>query len=757
MLVSKPTIKALFVLLLCTVVYYWKILLTHDYSILVGYEGVSQGYAWLQQWIMTIRDGVLPLWDPYALAGHPFAGEMQTAAFYPLHLLLVLLPFNRHGVFSPQLFNEWFALTHFLGACFMFALARELGLRRFPSIIAGICFSLGGLLGGVAWPDMVDSAIWLPLIFLLLLRALKAENAGRSALYASLSGLGLGMAILAGRLHLPMMQALAVLGAVTFAALYPQLRQKGPLRRTWIRPATVLAIVTGVAFCTGAVQLFPSMEYGPHALRFFGSVPALPANQRIPSNYPTHGLWPQGLWAMMIAGAFGGRIGGGEVLPFHLGVFPLLAAVVGIWKRWDAPWVRYLTGLAVVAFLYSLGEFSAVHGLLRAVIPYLWTAREASRFMYLATFALSMLAGFGIEALLHGPADEPAWRPLTRVLTWIVIGCAIAQAIPALFENLGISPWASLSILLIFASYGLYRYVIRGHCGTAVRFVMLALILFDLTTFNWTPRSRLEAAQTGSDALERALSTRGAVDFLKSRPGRFRVHIPGDSPPPIGDLFRVPTVDGGMRATLLQNYLTFALGGRLDLFNVRYLLKPASATEPGDVYHDSKWKVYENPNGYPPAWMVHEAIVEPSAKRLRCRLDSPDIDLHRQALLGAPLESALEPRVEGASEDVKFGACGPNRLELTARAQTRGLLVLSEVFYPGWRATVNGEAIRIHEVDGGLRGVVVPRGENRIVLRYSPWSFWLGALLTVAAFSGTLLAVFLTWRKDRKPEAIMGK
>jgi uncharacterized membrane protein YfhO len=130
-------------------------------------------------------------------------------------------------------------------------------------------------------------------------------------------------------------------------------------------------------------------------------------------------------------------------------------------------------------------------------------------------------------------------------------------------------------------------------------------------------------------------------------------------------------------------------------------------------------------------------------------LSSPEIDLHRQALLGAPLESVLEPPIKGASEDVTFGACGRNTLQLTARAQSRGLLVLSEVFYPGWRATVNGKDARIYEVDGALRGLVIASGESRIALWYSPRSFWLGALLSVAAFSGTFLAVFFTWRKDR--------
>jgi len=55
---------------------------------------------------------------------------MQTAAFHPLDLLLVLLPFDRQGLLSPQLFHQWFPLARFLGVCFMFALARELGLRR---------------------------------------------------------------------------------------------------------------------------------------------------------------------------------------------------------------------------------------------------------------------------------------------------------------------------------------------------------------------------------------------------------------------------------------------------------------------------------------------------------------------------------------------------------------------------------------------------------------------------------------------------
>jgi hypothetical protein len=128
----RTTIRSLLLLLLVTVLFYWKIVLTKQFSLLTESEGVSQAYSWLQFWTSTVRHGFLPLWDRYTLAGHSFAGEMQTAAFYPLHLLLALFPPGSSG-FSPQLYHLWFVFAHFLGACFMFALVRELGLSRFAA------------------------------------------------------------------------------------------------------------------------------------------------------------------------------------------------------------------------------------------------------------------------------------------------------------------------------------------------------------------------------------------------------------------------------------------------------------------------------------------------------------------------------------------------------------------------------------------------------------------------------------------------
>lgn len=76
------------------IVFYWKILLTDQFSLLTNEEGVNQAYSWLRYWISSVRHGVLPIWDPNTFGGHSFCGEMQTAVFYPLHLLLVLFPLN---------------------------------------------------------------------------------------------------------------------------------------------------------------------------------------------------------------------------------------------------------------------------------------------------------------------------------------------------------------------------------------------------------------------------------------------------------------------------------------------------------------------------------------------------------------------------------------------------------------------------------------------------------------------------------------
>ena len=72
------------------------------------------------------------------------------------------------------------------------------------------------------------------------------------------------------------------------------------------------------------------------------------------------------------------------------------------------------------------------------------------------------------------------------------------------------------------------------------------------------------------------------------------------------------------------------------------------------------------------------------------------------------------------------------------RASSGGVLVLSELFYPGWEARVNGRPETINEVDGGLRALLVPAGDSQVMVDYSPRSVMVGGVLSGLTFAFTL-------------------
>ena len=304
----KPRVQWGCLLLLITILFYWKILLTHQFSLLTESEAVNCGYSWYQFCVSSLKHGHLPLWDPYAFSGRSFVAGMQAGAYFPLNLLLALVPFNSSDVLSPGVYNAFFALAHFLAACFMFTLVREFGLGRFSALVAAVCFALGGFVGGDPWPNYLWGSIWLPVIFLFLTRALKADSLRFAILHASLAGLALGMAILSGGLHTAIMQTVVIVTAVGFSVWHRMEADEGvgrgpggpPHHRAWAYCAAVLGTIGLVAFAAGAVQLLPSMEFSRLSVRWFGNQEPLAAAQRIPYAYVRDGVAPQGVMTLLL-------------------------------------------------------------------------------------------------------------------------------------------------------------------------------------------------------------------------------------------------------------------------------------------------------------------------------------------------------------------------------------------------------------------------------------------------------------------------
>ena len=746
----KPldTAKSLALLLLAMMAFYWKIILSGQFSLLTNFETVTQAYSWFHFWVESVRHGTLPLWDPYAFAGRSYPGEMQTAAFYPLHLVLALFPFDRNGLLAPQLYHLYFVSVHVMAAWFMFAFIRELGLSRFSAIIAGLCFSIGGFVGRVLWPHMLESAIWLPIQFLFLLRALDAKTLFRGLAYGALSGLALGLSILAGGLHIVMMQGLVLMTAIAYRTIQKSgvVTAASPRYKMWKQPILILLVAVSIGLASGAIQLLPSMEYSARAMRWVNGGAVLPASQKIPYSNLVDSLSPRGLVSYLFFKTT--NLGPGEVLSPYLGVFPLLLAIIGVWKCWGNLWVRYAAGLAFAAILFSLGSYSLLYGLVYAIVPFLWMAREASRFLYLAHFGLVILVAFGAETLFSRTEIPSSWKPLHKAFLWLTVACAVALAASAVFP---LPEWRSetmFSFIVIFLSYALWHYIRAGATGNVARFLVAALVLFDVSAFDSAAANKAEMARVEENHLDRLLSMRPAVQFLKSQPGLFRVQVAAETPLNPGDAFDLQTLNGGA-VTMPSNYFELQSKGMLalNLLNVRYFLKPAATILPNPIYADSKWKIYPNPQAFPRAWLVHQTAVEASSEMLLSRLSTKASEPDHVGLLTAPLEMPLEPASADLAEDASVEQYSAHHIRLKVRAGSRGLLVLSEMYYPGWKVRVNGHPEKVYEVDGGLRGVIVPQGESRVTFEYVPRSVIIGGLLSILAFSAVLLLLISGRRK----------
>jgi hypothetical protein len=145
--------------------------------------------------------------------------------------------------------------------------------------------------------------------------------------------------------------------------------------------------------------------------------------------------------------------------------------------------------------------------------------------------------------------------------------------------------------------------------------------------------------------------------------------------------------------------------------------------------------------------VVQETVVE-SADKVSRRINSEHLDLLRVAYLSEPLDTPLDPSPPSPAS-IAFGAYEADRLELDAEVSATGLLILSEIHYPGWIATINGRPARIHKVNTILRGLVLSPGRNHIVMEYHPASIRIGAALSLFAFFGTVVFCAFAFRRNR--------
>jgi hypothetical protein len=196
----------------------------------------------------------------------------------------------------------------------------------------------------------------------------------------------------------------------------------------------------------------------------------------------------------------------------------------------------------------------------------------------------------------------------------------------------------------------------------------------------------------------------------------------------------------------------------LDLLNVRYVVVPAVAQPDQSVlrelkdahptvYSDDRVEVLENRNALPRAWIVHSAKQVPQPETLRL-LRSGAVNPKRTALLEQPPPDLIRPDDTSADRAV-VSTYEADRIRLKTATGASGLLMLSEVYYPAWKAYVDGERVPLYRADHLLRAIPVPAGEHAVELRYESWTLRFG--MAISLFTGLVLAALILLKmRDRR-------
>jgi hypothetical protein len=189
----------------------------------------------------------------------------------------------------------------------------------------------------------------------------------------------------------------------------------------------------------------------------------------------------------------------------------------------------------------------------------------------------------------------------------------------------------------------------------------------------------------------------------------------------------------------------------LDLLNVRYFVVPA-VTQQGQhplrdlkdarqkVYGDDRVEVLENRDALPRAWIVHSAREAPQKEALNS-LSSGAVDPRQTALLKSRPPDIAEPD-DPSADRASVTSYGADRIELKSKTGAPGLLMLSEVYYPGWKAYVDGRPVSLYSADYVLRAVPVPAGEHTVELRYESRSLRAGIAISLVVYA-TLVGLFV--------------
>jgi Bacterial membrane protein YfhO len=707
----------------------------------------------------------IPYWNPFIFGGMPFWAHFESTIFYPLGFLFYLL--------SPEKAYGYTMFFHFfLAGVFMYLLARSMGISEAGGFVASAVFSCNGFLVAILFLghlSPVESYIWLPLVIYFVNRAVHADEVWRSALIA---GALWGIQILAGA---PQDAFYTFLATALFVLCTTTSGQ--PIKPTLLRPLSIVLTVFAVGAGLSCIQILPAFELIGESVRA-----ALDSYEVVTlASYPLQGI------ITILMPYFFGNYADGSVwvsntpwsIPqqnLYTGVLPMVLLGFLSFKGSVERKVILFGGLlAVLALILAFGHHTPVYKLVY-LLPGFDRFRAPSKIMVLWVFSMALLAGFGMDGLfsyLRKGLNRRLYLILFSVCLLLVLVIVfysapstilkvfspfvLAEAVPAKIPEAARVIFSEMQRLTIAASLILLLLLLmrRNLVSHSMGGLLLcALLLVDLGVVHGGAVRHDDSTYQRIAKLQVDLNTSLANDKSVYRVGAFEHPLGANLEMVLGyqtvggftALFPsryYEYIDKYSNYELPRNWVSFFYGVSrspvlMDLLNVKYEILYASRA------------IGFRETCLPRAFIVPDYRVARTQEVLDI-LTSSDFDPRKTVVFENEDAASLpgpRSRNSSISERVEIKTFRPDTLILDSSSQDAGYLFLTEIHYPGWKATIDDRPANILRGNYLFRVIPLPQGRHHIQVQFDPLTIKMGvsvSVVTLLVILGSLIC--FSWRK----------
>lgn len=699
----------------------------------------------------AFRDGDLPLWNPFVFLGFPQYAEPQLSTFYPLTWPMQWLPLT---VVLPLQYALHFALAAVGG----YVLIRQLGGKTGGALLTGITLAFMLTMTVriyVGHMPHIMTLAWMPWILASADWCVKKRRWTATIIAA----LPLALAFLVG--YVPfLLYVITGLSLYMFWLAFLAWRSAGRAAGLKVLGQWVLIGVFAVALA--AVQLLPSAEF------------TLLSN-RAGDRYNFANSFPiqfNHLLTVLMPDLFGAPVGETSwwlTLPdavywewaIYVGILPLVFYVL-TWSYGRKAW-RFWVVVGLVGIVAGLGDAAALHRLLYDYVPGANGFRFVGRAVYFFSFAAAVLTGlmfdhwFDVSAETHETRAATLRKflrifiPIMLVLIMLSVLWQGAQTDAAQIGIVsGITGQLVRLLLLLTASLAL---LIWGYGRPKWVLVALAaaLLLVDLwgvgNKFITDQRDETELAwQTADVGLpENRADYRVWTRALPENDGYYH------------GFYAVYGYDGfSAEASEVFNDLAARDARIARLLSARYLIygpdwsDPPTAPGWEKIGEPAGGVFWERSDAGPRTFIVHDVIGVADSEEALAAMAHPELDFTQTAVVEVvPVANCDVESADAGTSTATILSYEPQQVVIRADAAATGWLVLNDLFYPGWEATVNGAPAIIQPTDYALRGVCVPGGTSEVVFTFQPQILVTGAAVSMIAVV-IWIAVVVVWVVQRR-------